>query len=730
MGKSICLATAELDGLTRNAGIGTYYHELAKLLKQNGWDVVILFHPYDGRDISKFCEAYHDTYGIPIYDANKLCEREYVSEILRDSNWYQARSHIVHEAIQVLFRKYGYKFDLIEFPEWGGMGFIPILMNKNFKSYSGSKIIVKLHSPEIWILEAHERPWLSFSNLKLDYMERYSFENADIQVSPTNYLLQFCFQHGWRIKADASICKYPIRLNNKYEPISDRNRCDEIIFFGRFEERKGIIKFIDALKYIKSISPTFSREYKITFIGKEGSVSKRYILENLTDFECKLFTFEREEAINYLSQNARIVVIPSITDNFPNTILECMHSWIPFVTSRSGGIPEMLGIGSELYNNISCMSDDPKNLGDLILKYLKYDEGTIQELLTSAHSRVMEITNSKEILHWYDEKAFKNKEHQYDERRNDELPWVTVVVPTRDITTSNYLETTIRSLFAQTYKNIQILISDSSTESIAAKTLENLKKKYPSLKVIRNHEEGVGNAMNLALSHVDTKYVLEVDADNIAKRDMVQIMVECMENRSDVAALSCYYAGFTDETEDKVLREIEGNYNYTPTYYYKPTGTVPIVLFFENTQGDANSIFLTDVVKMIGGWPTETNGVHDWSMWIKLLANGHNVDVIPKLLFYYRNRQESTYKTKKQFYIDESNIKYVRKLIENRAEYFSYSYESLHRLIRHPTDPQFGELYDLHVKLNQLRARYPLIGNQLVRIAAKVLMMADKMLRI
>lgn len=728
MGKSICLATAELEGLTRNAGIGTYYHELAKLLKQDGWDVVILFHPYDHRDISKFCEEYHNTYRIPIYDPRKLCKREYVSEIWRDANWYQARSHIFHEAIQVLIRKYGYKFDLIEFPEWGGIGFIPILMNKNFGSYRGSKIIVKLHSPEIWILEAHERSWLSFNNLKIDYMERYSFENADIQVSPTNYLLQFCHGHGWRVKPDASICRYPVSLNNKNESVGDRSQCDEIIFFGRFEERKGIIKFVEALNYIKSAVPTFSHEHKITFIGKEGSVSKRYILDNLTDFECKLFTLSREQAVNYVSQNARIVVIPSITDNFPNTVLECMHSWIPFVTSRSGGIPEMLGVGSELYNSISCVSDDPRNLGDLILKYLNYDGGTVQELLRLAHSRVKEITNSKAILDWYNEKASKNKEYQL-ERRNEELPLVTIIVPTKDRTTSNYLETAIRSLFAQTYENVQILISDSSTESAATKTLENLEKKYPSLKVIRHNEEGVGNAMNLALSHVDTKYVLEVDADNIAKPDMVQTMVECMENRSDVAALSCYYAGFTDETEDKVLRDIEGKCNYTPTYYYKPTGAVPIVLFFENTQGDANSIFLTDVVKMIGGWPTETNGVHDWSMWIKLLANGYNVDVIPKTLFYYRNRQESTYKTKRQFHVDESNIKYVRKLIENRSEYFSYGYESLHRLIRHPADPQFGELYDLHAKLNQLRARYPLIGNQLARIATKVLMIVDKILR-
>jgi glycosyltransferase involved in cell wall biosynthesis len=723
MGKSICLATVDFEGLVTVGGIGSYYHELAKLLSQNGWDVVVLFHPYEGGDISKFAEKYYETYNIPIYNANELCEEsaETLHEIWRDAHWCQARSHIFHEALQVLMKKYGYAFDLIEFPEWGGAGFIPLQMNKNFKNYKDSKIIVKLHGSWKWHTEGCGQEWLSFDDLKLNYLEQYAFENADIQVSPTYHLLEWYREHGWMVRPDASICRYPLRLNFKDELPKNLTERKEIIFFGRFEERKGVIEFIEALHYIKSIFPSFPSEYSITFIGKEDRLSKSYIIDNLDGYESNFFTSTRDKAITYLAENARLVVIPSRLDNFPNTVLECMYAKIPFVTSRSGGIPEMLGVGSELYTSISCDIYNPRNLGDLILEYLKYDEDHVQKLLNLAHQRVKEITDPEKIVQWYSEKACENQK-SLNNNRKEMSSRVTIIIPTRNLP-AKYLEATLRSLLNQTYKNIKIIIKDSSTEPKAILTLGYLDKKYPNVIVIHKEDTGVGNALNQALSYVDTKYVMQVDGDNIAKPDMVATFVKCMENRDDVVALSSYFAAFRGDDEEKVLKLKRNNHKekYIPHHYYKPIGPCLPPLFFENVQGDANSIFSTDIIKSVGGWPEDRKGFPDWGMWIKLLANSYNIDVIPKVLFYYRDHPESDAKTKKLFYIDNTNIQFARTIIENRPEFFSSNcYEDLHRLIRRPTAdfngiPAMQELslikkstlYAMGVKLGDLAVRSP-----------------------
>src|SRR5271157_6353771 len=152
MVKSICLVTHDLEGLIVNGGIGSYYNEIAKLLHNNGWNVIILYYSHYGK-IDYFARKYYKKYGIPIYDAIELCkesDNEKLDNIYKNSNIYLARSHIYHEALQVLINKYGQKFDLIEFPEWQAGSFVPVNMKKNFNFYEQTEIIVKLHSPSEW----------------------------------------------------------------------------------------------------------------------------------------------------------------------------------------------------------------------------------------------------------------------------------------------------------------------------------------------------------------------------------------------------------------------------------------------------------------------------------------------------------------------------------------------------------------------------------------------------
>ena len=51
----VCIATWEIEGPSRNAGIGTAYTSLADALKRAGYDVTVLFllgcHPTDGNMI-------------------------------------------------------------------------------------------------------------------------------------------------------------------------------------------------------------------------------------------------------------------------------------------------------------------------------------------------------------------------------------------------------------------------------------------------------------------------------------------------------------------------------------------------------------------------------------------------------------------------------------------------------------------------------------------------------
>jgi hypothetical protein len=56
-------------------------------------------------------------------------------------------------------------------------------------------------------------------------------------------------------------------------------------------------------------------------------------------------SLEREQALDELRQAGTLAVMPSLLDNSPNTVAECVECGIPFIASATGGIPELVAEG-------------------------------------------------------------------------------------------------------------------------------------------------------------------------------------------------------------------------------------------------------------------------------------------------------------------------------------------------------------------------------------------------
>ena len=83
----------------------------------------------------------------------------------------------------------------------------------------------------------------------------------------------------------------------------------------------------------------------------------------------------------------------------------------------------------------------------------------------------------------------------------------------------------------------------------------------------------------------------------------------------------------------------------------------------------------------MGGWPEERRGYQDWPLWLKLVAKGYHLDVIPEALYYYRWRSESDTSEKETFGIDASNMPYILDIL-SKDNNFQYIYPKLHRVVR------------------------------------------------
>ncbi|MDD5749187.1 MAG: glycosyltransferase family 4 protein [Patescibacteria group bacterium] len=125
----------------------------------------------------------------------------------------------------------------------------------------------------------------------------------------------------------------------------------EIIFAGRFINKNNIINLIAAFTNIKD------KDYQLVLIG-EGPLQEK-IEEIISRLAIKNIRLEGKLSRLDLRQrlaSAYLVVFPSLTDISPNTMLECLDSQIPFISSQEIGFDWLVD---------KIITFDPKNIREM-----------------------------------------------------------------------------------------------------------------------------------------------------------------------------------------------------------------------------------------------------------------------------------------------------------------------------------------------------------------------------
>lgn len=119
-----------------------------------------------------------------------------------------------------------------------------------------------------------------------------------------------------------------------------------ICYVGRLEERKGVLEWIEGALSIARKNPKASFQ----FIGSnelgDNDISGPELLDRMIPADYRpRFNFlgeQQRSAIPALLAKARIAVVPSRWENFPNTCIEAMSSGLPVIATRTGGMAEMI----------------------------------------------------------------------------------------------------------------------------------------------------------------------------------------------------------------------------------------------------------------------------------------------------------------------------------------------------------------------------------------------------
>lgn len=149
----------------------------------------------------------------------------------------------------------------------------------------------------------------------------------------------------------------------------------KICFIGDFDnDRKGHDLLLDVAIKIQ--------ELNVCFIMIGGG-EKLEIYKSKFQSDRVIFKGRHNNPSEQLV-NCDLLVVPSLADSCPNTVLEAMNCGVPVIGSRAGGIPEILPIEEALFDLTS------ESLGQLIERIIN-DEDYRQELLHKEQIRKREL---------------------------------------------------------------------------------------------------------------------------------------------------------------------------------------------------------------------------------------------------------------------------------------------------------------------------------------------------
>ncbi len=122
------------------------------------------------------------------------------------------------------------------------------------------------------------------------------------------------------------------------------------------------------------------------------------------------------------------------------------------------------------------------------------------------------------------------------------MPKVSVLIPVYGV--ERYIERCARSLFEQTYENIEYIFVDDCTKDGSIDILKKVLEEYPNRVrqvTIIHHEKnrGLAAARNTALDASTGEFLMHVDSDDYLRIDAVAVLVEKMElSHSDVVVFN------------------------------------------------------------------------------------------------------------------------------------------------------------------------------------------------
>lgn len=197
---------------------------------------------------------------------------------------------------------------------------------------------------------------------------------------------------------------------------------------------------------------------------------------------------------------------------------------------------------------------------------------------------------------------------------------VSVIIPVYNA--EKYLERTLKSVYSQTYKRIEVVLVDDRSSDNSAQIIKKFQDNHPAtVYYLQPENKGAGYARNKALEIATGQYVAFLDADDLWAPEKIAKQIELLNEKKGSFCFTAIEMIDGDGNVIKEKREVKKEINYR--------------FLLSNTMIPTSSVLIDRKIK--GDFRMHIRrGGQDYATWLKLLRDGSDAYGINEALVGYR----------------------------------------------------------------------------------------------
>jgi glycogen synthase len=467
-----------------------------------------------------------------------------------------ALSYEMAERVGAYIRRDGVLPDIIECQEYNALPYY-LLQRRMVEQHPLGEVplLVHLHSPDFLIARANQEPRYRLPRYWVGQMEKFCLLGADALLAPSFYLRRDVEQELPAVAGRIEVIALP------YQPLQISPGLPtpgDLVYFGRLEVRKGVVALVQSCKRLWAQG----YDFRLTLIGGDTHFATRNM---------PMSAFLQQRYAGLIATGRLViqptplpppllwerlsvawaVIIPSLWENYPNSCIEAMSLAKLVLASTDGGQAEMIGGDGRAGLLFDWTQPDGCSAGLEQVLTMSIDE--VQATGSAARERISALTSFDSVLPQriahYQRVIAEHRRHRYfpcvtpgitghtlPPAATDQPGLISVVVPFYNL--GQYLDETVASLVATTYRPLEIIIVDNGSDDPSSlASLERVRVRYsPAVRVLRTDENtGPAGARNFGALASRGEFLAFCDSDDLVEPEFFAKAVDVLNRYSNVS---------------------------------------------------------------------------------------------------------------------------------------------------------------------------------------------------